>query len=220
MLAVVAVGPAIEPAILHRGQIVRHQVRPDFIALVGDGPELACLGLPLQPGWIANAGSVEAMCPGRYVHLPDCGSLTFGLHSVFGDIAVGTHSDVELRTIRTGEESLGPMVIDRPTWKVGQLGSLVRDAGLSVLIGIADNCIGVRHVEIVTDQRDAKRRVQMVQKYSSQFRNAVAFGVPQKCDAVCVGGLCARKSLYNAGDEILRTKNRGLRSITLYYQSH
>jgi hypothetical protein len=45
VLAPVAVGPAIEAAVLHRGQIIRHKIRADLVALVGDGPELAVAGL-------------------------------------------------------------------------------------------------------------------------------------------------------------------------------
>src|SRR5271167_3792535 len=112
------------------------------------------------------------MGPGCGVDLPYGGSLTFDLDSIFADIAVGTDSDVKLGAIRTGKQGLGPVVVDRPAWQVGQFGSLSRDGGLSILIRVADDGIGVRHIEIVANQRDAKRRVQVVQKYSPQRRNA------------------------------------------------
>jgi len=46
MLAVIAIGPAIETAVLHGGQIIRNQIGPDLIAFVDDGPEFAGLRLP------------------------------------------------------------------------------------------------------------------------------------------------------------------------------
>src|SRR5262245_66261590 len=46
MLSVVAVGPTVERAVLHRRQIVRHKIGADLIPLVGYGPELAGLRLP------------------------------------------------------------------------------------------------------------------------------------------------------------------------------
>src|SRR5256885_1498863 len=61
------------------------------------------------------------------------------------------------------------MMIDRAARKVGELGTCGRYAGLSGLIGIADDRIGVCYVEIVSNQGDAKRRVQMVKKHGTDF---------------------------------------------------
>src|SRR5262252_2947129 len=101
MLAVIAVGPAIEGSFLHRGQIVRNQIGPDLISLVDDGPEFAGLGLPLQAGWIAHAAGVDAVgarCP---VNLPDSGSLILRQNSIFGDVAVRPDADVKFGAIWT-----------------------------------------------------------------------------------------------------------------------
>ena len=88
MLAVIAIGPTVEASVPHRGQIIRNQVGPDLVALVGDGPEFAGLGLPLQPGGIAHAAGEDAMRAGRAVDLPDRGAFIFGANSVFADVAV------------------------------------------------------------------------------------------------------------------------------------
>src|SRR5271166_6579320 len=39
MLAEIAVGPAVEAAVLHRGHIVGHEVGAEFVAFVDDGPQ-------------------------------------------------------------------------------------------------------------------------------------------------------------------------------------
>ena len=65
-------------------------------------------------------------------------------------------------------------MIDRPAGKIGELGAGSGDVGLSFLIGIADNGIGIRNVEIIADQRDAERRIEVVQEDGSLIGNAVA----------------------------------------------
>ena len=186
MLAVIAVGPAVEASVAHRRQIIRNQVGPDLIAFVGDGPELAGLRLPLQAGRIAHAAGEDAMRARRNVDLPDRGPLIFGSDSVFAYVAVGSDSDIELGAIRTGQQRLGPVMIDRSAGKIRELGARRGDAGLSILIWIADDGIGVRNVEIVTNQGDAEWRVEMIQKHGSYFGNAVTISVAQQRDAVCV----------------------------------
>ena len=51
VLAVIAVGPAIEASVAHRGQVIRNQVGTDFVAFVGDGPQFAGFRFPLQARW-------------------------------------------------------------------------------------------------------------------------------------------------------------------------
>ena len=46
VLAVIAIGPAIESSVPYRGQIVRDQIWSDLIAFVDDGPEFAGLRFP------------------------------------------------------------------------------------------------------------------------------------------------------------------------------
>ena len=49
VLAVIAVRPAVEGAVLHRRQIIRHQIGAEFVALVDDGPQRAGLRLEIRP---------------------------------------------------------------------------------------------------------------------------------------------------------------------------
>src|SRR5689334_16321627 len=60
VLSPVAEGPAIEGTLLHRGQIIRHQVTAELVALIDNGPQLAGLRLPTHPVRIAQAGSEHA----------------------------------------------------------------------------------------------------------------------------------------------------------------
>src|SRR6201989_1577353 len=101
VLAVIAVGPAVEASVLYRRQIIRNQVRPDLIAFVGDGPELARLRLPLKPGGIANAAGEDSMRARGAVDLPDRGAFVFRSNSIFGDVAVRPDPDIELGAVRT-----------------------------------------------------------------------------------------------------------------------
>jgi hypothetical protein len=78
-------------------------------------------------------------------------------------------------------------MIDRSARKIGELGAGSGDAGLPFLIGIADDGIGVRNVQIVADQRDAERRIEVVQEDGSQFGSAIAIGAQQR-DAVSALG--------------------------------
>src|SRR5260370_41996270 len=101
VLAIIAIGPTIEASVPHRGQIIRNQILPDLVALVGDGPKLAGLWLPLQPGGIANStgeDAVRARCP---IDLPDRGSLVFGPGSGFADVAVPSNPDIGVGGIWT-----------------------------------------------------------------------------------------------------------------------
>src|SRR5258708_34737963 len=115
MLAVNAIGPDIEAAVLYGGQIIRNQIGPDLITFVDDGPKFAGLRLPRQAGGIARAAGEDAMgarCP---VDFPDRCAFVFRSDSVFGDVAVGSDTTIELVAIRAVQQSLGQMMIDRAT---------------------------------------------------------------------------------------------------------
>src|SRR5216684_5926405 len=78
MLAVIAIGPAIEASVPYRGQIIRNQVGPDLIAFVDHGPKFAGLRLPSKAGGVADSAGEDAMrarCP---IDLPDRGAFVFG----------------------------------------------------------------------------------------------------------------------------------------------
>src|SRR6185312_4918035 len=55
MLAVIAVWPAIEGAILHRSHVVRHEVGTDLVTFIDHGPQRAALWLEGQAIRIAQA---------------------------------------------------------------------------------------------------------------------------------------------------------------------
>src|SRR5258708_31889358 len=56
MLAEIAVGPAIEAAVLYRGHVIRHQIIAKLVALVDGDPQCPALRLPTRPVRIAKAG--------------------------------------------------------------------------------------------------------------------------------------------------------------------
>ena len=99
VLAVVAVGPAIEAAIFHGRHVVRHEVRTEFVTLVDDGPERAGLRLASHSVRIAQAARMNSPAPAGAVDLPDRSAVFFRLHAVLGDIAVGAHADIKQRTV-------------------------------------------------------------------------------------------------------------------------
>jgi hypothetical protein len=70
-------------------------------------------------------------------------------------------------------------MIDRAAGKIRELGACCGDAGLSILIWITDDGIGVRNIEIVTNQGDAEWRVEMIQKHGSHFGGAIAIDAAQ-----------------------------------------
>lgn len=53
-------------------------------------------------------------------------------------------------------------MVDRSARKVGEFGTRGSDAGLSFLIGIANDGVGVRDVKIAANQSNAKWRIEMV----------------------------------------------------------
>src|ERR1700722_8125245 len=110
-------------------------------------------------------------------------------------------------------------MIDRSAGKVGEFGPWRSDAGLSLLIGIADDGVGIRNVEIVANQGDAKGRVEMVQKHGTKLGSTVAIGIAQQRDAVFVLCLGAGERLYPAGDDVLGPVYRRFRTIALDHQT-
>src|SRR5437660_10580245 len=109
-------------------------------------------------------------------------------------------------------------MIDRAARKISQLGAQGGNAGLSFLIGIADDGISVRDIKVVADQGHAERRVEMVQEHGSQLGDAVAIGVAQQRNAVCVLGLGSGEPLYPASDDVLGPVNRRLWTVALNHQ--
>src|SRR5580704_19380024 len=109
-------------------------------------------------------------------------------------------------------------MIDGSARKVGELGAWCRDAGLPFLIGIADDGVSVRHVEILANQSDAKGRIEVVQEDGSLIESAIALGIAQQRDAVSALAFGAGEPLYPAGDQILGAVDRRFRTIALDHQ--
>src|SRR5439155_5774114 len=89
MLSVIAVGPAIESAVAHRGEIIGDEIATELITLVHDRPERTSLWLPAHPIRIAQARGEQAALPARRVDLQDGGAPLLFLKTVLADIAVG-----------------------------------------------------------------------------------------------------------------------------------
>src|SRR5260370_41385569 len=85
MLAEIAVGPAIETAVLYRGHVIRHQIIAELVALVDGDPQRAALRLPTRPVRIAKAGGEHAPLAGRTIDFEHRGAIGLGLDAVFAD---------------------------------------------------------------------------------------------------------------------------------------
>ena len=70
----------------------------------------------------------------------------------------------------------------------------------------------------MADQRDTKRRVEVIQENASHVGDAVTIGVAKQGDAVCVLCLGASKGLHPAGNDVLGSVNRCFRAIALDHQ--
>src|SRR5450755_4028031 len=101
-------------------------------------------------------------------------------------------------------------MIDRAARKVGELGAGSRDRGLPILIGIADDGVGVGDIKLIADQRHAERRIEVVQEDGS-FGNAITISVAQQRDAVSALGVGAGEPRYPASDYVLGAVDRCFR---------
>ena len=113
-------------------------------------------------------------------------------------------------------------MIDRSTRQRRQHFAGRGDLRLVGLIRIFDDGIGVGNVEIITDQRHAERRIQMVEKDRLHVGDAVAVGIAEQRDAVARSRLSARcrPGLDVSHDDFLGTLDRrGLRRLGFDHQN-
>lgn len=164
--------------------VVRDQVRADFIALVDDGPQGACLRLPSKAVWIAQATGEYPRTPCCPVHFPDRRAILLRLDAILGDVAVRADADIEQRAITAGDQAFCPMVINGAAGPRRQNRSLLGYLGCSRCLGVAHDRTGVGDVEIVIDQGHAEWRVQVIEEHSWGFRNAIAIRAAQQCDLI------------------------------------
>ena len=182
--AVPAVRPAIEAALLHRGQVVGHQVAAEFVAFVDDRPERAAHRLPGHAVGVAQARREQSHRTAGAVDFPDGRAAFLGRHAVLGHIAVGAHGGVELAAVEAGDQRLGPVVVQRTARQVGQLAATGGNAQIALVVGVLPNRIGVRHVQEVAHQRHTEGRVQLVEEHCARLGFAIAVEVAQQRDAV------------------------------------
>ncbi len=184
VLAVVAVGPAVERAVAHRGQVIGDEVAADLVALVDDREQGVGLGLPGQSVRVAQAGGEEPLGAGLRVDLPDRGPAFLVRHALLADVAVRADRRVEPAAVAAGDDVLGPVVIDRAARQVDDLASRLADSRLARLVREAHDRVGVGDVEVVADERHAERRHQPFEEGGTALRDAVAVAVAQQGDPV------------------------------------
>src|SRR3546814_11553929 len=61
----IAVGPAVEAALAHRGEIIRNEIGTDLVAFVHDRPALARSRLDGERGGVAQTGGAIGSAPCR-----------------------------------------------------------------------------------------------------------------------------------------------------------
>src|ERR1700720_1612311 len=126
-----------------------------------------------QAVWIAQTAREDAPPAGRAVHLPDGRSVLLRFHSVFGDVAVRTDANIEQRSVRARDEALGPVMVDGAARPLGERSSLCRELCVALLIGVANDGVGIRDIKIVADERHAERRVEVIEENALHFVFAV-----------------------------------------------
>ena len=218
MLAIIAVGPTIEGAVLHAGQVIRHQIGSQLVALIHHRPQRLRAGLEGEAVGIAQARGIEAMGAGGAVDFPDRGAPAFHRHAVFGDVAVGADAGIELAAVGTGGEALGPVMVDRPARQFGKQRAGPVDAGLARLVGKAQHAVGVGDIEIAAHQHHAERRMQMVDEDVPFVGDAVAVGVTQQQDAVARLDARMGPLLDQVHDDLLGTADRLARAVRFRHQ--
>ncbi len=110
------------------------------------------------------------------------------------------------------------MMVNRPARQIAQLRTGSGDAGLARGIGVADHRIGVGYIELIADQHDAERRIQMIDEHRSLVRQTVAVGVAEQQDALA--GLSSRVCclLDPVHDDFLRSVDRRGRGASFNHQ--
>jgi len=156
VLPVIAIRPSIESAVLHRGQVVRHEVGDDLVAFVDDCPQSMALRFP---------SSARLGCAGRLrrCHLPVAqstsqmaarffsASIPFSVMLLFEPDA-----DIQQRSILARDEALRPVMVNGTTRQLGERGSLPGDCRIALLVVVANDGVGIRDIKIVAHKRHAE----------------------------------------------------------------
>src|SRR5262245_58164264 len=174
----VAVGPAVEPAILNAGEIVRRQVVSQFIALVDGGPGRAGNGLDYQADGIAKAGS----------ELP--GVLAVEIADGYGcahrrltriDVAAGSNRDQNVFAVG-GDRNVARIVpASRQIQQLLRFSETLR----SFRVIFESNETGhIADVNVVIVKRDSKGTPQAARENDSLLRAASVFWIAKDDDFV------------------------------------
>jgi hypothetical protein len=147
MLAEVAVGPAVECALLHRGHVIGHQVVAKSVALVNGGPEASGLRLPVQAIRVSKATRENGRLPGSGIDGQDRGAMLFILHAVLRDIAIG--ADRHVKHLRAGitDDIFGPVVVNSASRKLGHYRTGISEANYARLVVEAQQRIRIGDVK-------------------------------------------------------------------------
>ncbi|KEZ16414.1 hypothetical protein CP98_04104 [Sphingobium yanoikuyae] len=148
------------------------------------------------------------MHAGLAINLPDDGAIFLHRHAAFADIAVGADTDIEFRSVRTGCQRFGPVMIDA-RGQSGHLDARRGDARFALAIGKAQQRVLCRDIELALDQGEAIGRIQSGDECTAQFGAAIAIGIAQQGDAIATLYRCLPHGLDLGRDDILGPQGRG-----------
>ena len=214
VLAPVAVGPSVEGPFADRGQIVGHQLRPQFVAFVDDGPQGAGGRFDGQGGRIANAGGEGAVRAGLAVDGPDDGAVLFHGQAALADIAVRADAHIQGLAVRAGGQRLGPVVVDRRR-QLGHFLARRGDPRLARLIVEPHQGALFGDIEGSVHEGHAVGRVQIIDEGGAHLGLTVAVGVAQQGDAVAALNGRLALGLDDAGDDVLGPQLGGVAARAL-----
>ena len=202
MLAEPAVRPAVEGTVLHRGQVVGHQVAAQLIALVHHRPQRAGARHPCHAVGVAQAAGVRPHGLAGQVELPDGRAAFFSRHAALGHVAVGAHRDIELPRVGAEHEVLGPVVVDGAGRQIGHLHTRRCHVVGAGGVGKAQHGVGVGHVQHAVGIGHAEGRVQAVlgtfEQHAALVGPTLPRAVAQQGDAVGAGRACASARHHQA----------------------
>src|SRR5579864_406944 len=117
--------PAVEAAFLDVGNVVGNQVVAQAIALVGGAPNLAGLGMHLQPHAVADAVGIDAHAAAIRIEFQDIRAVKFlGIVVRILDVGVRSHRDVHLLAIaREGDVPSPVSLAAELSGSAGQIGN-------------------------------------------------------------------------------------------------
>src|SRR5262249_13749683 len=126
--------PTVKSALLHRSEIIRHEVAAQFVALIDDRPKLARFRLPSHAVRVTQAGGKNTQLPALQIKLQNIGAHFLRFETVLGRVAVGADSHIKLRAVLAGNDVFGPMVVDRSAWQVDNFAAVFGDLGHALAI--------------------------------------------------------------------------------------